>query len=475
MSHPCEMRFVGVKGSFVLVCALALTWIAGGEGCGSSADGRQASGGSSTDTGAAGGVVSASDGGSQGPAGSGGSQDLAGSGGSGGSLASGGSQDGASADGADGVDGADGIDGAGDSGRSAGGGVDGGGTAGTDGAEAGSDPEFDTCYAALEANCVVSDKDTAEKINTAKCKNTTMIPIPLTTGGQYGPMTIKGGPYGAKIDWNQGANTEFVNAVNLSELVCVPVGISTFGQPATVNAELENLRSVDWSLYTIFRPACFKKGEKYPVITWANGTCGEVHGYTGLLGTLASNGFVIVASNSTWTATSPTDKVQLHALDYAKALNEDPSSVLYHKLDLDNVGAMGHSQGAMATGNADDDPRIKAVIFWNTGTSSVKPFLDISGDQDVGTPTLASIKSATESATQPGAWVYYHKILATGGQNTGHLVLMEQPDRVVDLAVAWWKWQLEGDAEAKKMFVGAGCGLCNHLDDYEYGTNGLLK
>ena len=110
-----------------------------------------------------------------------------------------------------------------------------------------------------------------------------------------------------------------------------------------------------------------KAGEKYPVITWANGTCGLTHGYALLLGTVASHGFVIIASNSTWTNTAPTNGVQLRALDYAAALNDDPSSVLYQKLDLDKIGAMGHSQGAAATANADNDPRVKAAIYWNGG------------------------------------------------------------------------------------------------------------
>ncbi len=116
-------------------------------------------------------------------------------------------------------------------------------------------------------------------------------------------------------EWNEGAGTEFVNAVNSLETVCFPIGIETFNEPASVNAELLNLRDVDWSLYTIFRPACMMDGEKYSVITWANGTCGETHGYCVLLATVASHGFVIIASNSTWTQVFPTDGVQLRALD----------------------------------------------------------------------------------------------------------------------------------------------------------------
>src|SRR5579862_7444502 len=224
---------------------------------------------------------------------------------------------------------------------------------------------FDACMAQIQPNCSV----TASKIDSA-CASLTMIPIPLTDGGMYGPVTIDAGPYGGKLDWNQGANTPYVNPVNTAEPICIPVGVDTFMEPASVNAQVLNLRGLDHSLYTIFRPACMKDGETYPVITWANGTCGETQGYAPLLSTVASHGYVIIASNSTWTATAPTDKVQLRALDYAQFLNDDSSSVLYHRLNLDKIGAAGHSQGAQATVNATTDPRIKAAMFYSGGTSN---------------------------------------------------------------------------------------------------------
>jgi hypothetical protein len=336
------------------------------------------------------------------------------------------------------------------------------------------DPDFDACIAALQPNCVAQDMNTAELME-IPCASMTMIPIPLSDGSNYGPKTIVAGAYGGKTEWNEGGGTEFVNEVNGSELLCLPFGIQTFMEPASVNAELLNLRDVDFGLYTIFRPACFKAGETYPLITWANGTCGEIAGYAPLLASLASHGFVIIASNSTWTNTLPTNRVQLRALDYAEALNEDPSSVFYQRLDMTKVGAMGHSQGAAATGTADDDPRVKSVIFWNTGTSNEKPFLDVSGERDVVATTPESLAADVDAATQPGAWVYHHKVLETGGVATGHLVLMMQPERVLDMTVAWWNWQLNGDEEAKKMFVGDDCGLCSSPDDFEFGHNSRLE
>jgi hypothetical protein len=339
----------------------------------------------------------------------------------------------------------------------------------------GSTVSFASCIAALKPNCSVIDQTTAADLE-EPCASLTMIPIPLTDGGAYGPVTIPAGPYGGKLEWNQGAGTPYVNPVNSSEPICLPLGVDTFMEPASVSAQVLSLRGLDHSLYTIFHPACMKDGETYPVITWANGTCGETQGYAPLLATVASYGFVIFASNSTWTATAPTDKVQLRALDYAQYLNALPSSMFYHKLNLDKIGAMGHSQGSQATANASSDPRIKALMFFSGGTSNNEPFVYISADRDIGgTTTPGSLADASAAATQPGAWVYYHQVLETGGTSTGHLVLMEQPDRVVGMTTAWWQWRLNGDLTAKKMFIGASCGLCNQATEFEYGHNALLQ
>ncbi len=342
-------------------------------------------------------------------------------------------------------------------------------------ADAETPQSFEACIGALQPNCSTAEMDTAAKMETP-CASLTFVPVPLTDGGAYGPVKIPGGPYGGQMMWNQGKGTEFVNPVNSAEPICIPTGVQTFKEPASLNAQILNLRGMDHSLYTIFRPACMKDGETYPVITWANGTCGETAGYAPLLSTVASYGFVIFASNSTWTATAPTDKVQLRALDYAKYVNDDPTNVLYHKLNLDKIGAMGHSQGAQATSAASSDPRIKALMFFSGGTSNNEPFVYISADRDIGgSTTPASLADATDAATQPGAWIYYHQVLETGGGSTGHLVLMEQPDRVVGMTIAWWQYMLKDDQTAKAMFVGSNCGLCNQATEFEYGHNALLQ
>jgi hypothetical protein len=323
------------------------------------------------------------------------------------------------------------------------------------------DGSFEACVKALELECSYEEKATP-------CASLRTPRIPLTSGESWGDLALKSGPYGGFVAWNQGE--DFRNPVNVAESTCSFLA-GAFAEPQSVTDDILNLRGQDLGLYTIFRPACMKDGEKYPVITWGNGTCGQSGGYASLLATVASHGFVVIASNSRFTDGG--NKEMLRALDFAQALNDDPDSLYYQRLDLDKIGAMGHSQGASATANAASDPRIKAIILWNGSRSGSKPFLAVSGDRDIGGVTPARMAEAVEMSTLPAAWLYYHQVLETGGSVTGHLTLMEQPERVVEPTVAWWKYMLNDDQEAKKMFEGDGCGLCNNAEEYEFGAKRL--
>jgi hypothetical protein len=77
----------------------------------------------------------------------------------------------------------------------------------------------------------------------------------------------------------------------------------------------------------------------------------------------------------------------------------------------------------------------------------------------------------------------------TGTTAPGHLTLMMEPERVQEVAVAWWDMMLKGKAEAKTMFVGPSCTLCDgsaypsmwspFVQDaataIEYGANTMLQ
>jgi pimeloyl-ACP methyl ester carboxylesterase len=365
-----------------------------------------------------------------------------------GSTNAAGSSAGGGASGASGASGALAMTSAGASGGAGTAGASGTGAAGT------GENSLSECQKALKPKCQMWEK--------AGCSSY------LT--GDVGTL-VKGaefafGPYGSIMEYNVGKGFEVPK--NPSEDGCAAVA-SSFGEPADVTAVTADLKDSDLTLYTVYRPACMNEGEKYPVITWGNGTCGQSESYGPLLRYVASYGYVVFASNSRYTGGNG---AMTKALDFAAAANKDSTSVYYNRLDMTKIGAMGHSQGGMATVTAANDARVSSVIIWNAATSASKPFLSVSGDTDITGFTPASMARDINASAQPSAWLYYHKVPKTGSVS-GHLTLMIQPERVVEPARAWWDYMLKGDTKARDYFIGTNCGLCGKKDEYEFGQKGL--
>jgi hypothetical protein len=253
--------------------------------------------------------------------------------------------------------------------------------------------------------------------------------------------------------------------------------VNLFGEDPNLGTQLlkttQNGVTLDFSLYSVYRPVNWPSG-KLPVITWGNGTCAQPEGYGALLRYVASYGYVVIAANSRWVGNG-TPAPMLHALDFAAAANMDSTSPYYQKIDMTQVGAMGHSQGGSATASAASDSRVKDVIIFNAVDSGVsKPYLTISGDMDITGFTASGMASAVNAATQPAAYLYYHNPAGMGSLR-GHLVLMLSPDRVTGPTVGWWQMMFRNDAAGHALFVGSSCGLCSDATDYAYGANTLLK
>src|SRR6266849_3211358 len=89
-------------------------------------------------------------------------------------------------------------------------------------------------------------------------------------------------------------------------------------------------------------------GFKHPIITWGNGTNGKASDVDYFLKHMASWGFVIIATEDKNTGVGQTI---LDAAKFLVAANGTPG-IFQNKLDVNNVGAMGHSQGATGAINA---------------------------------------------------------------------------------------------------------------------------
>jgi hypothetical protein len=200
-------------------------------------------------------------------------------------------------------------------------------------------------------------------------------------------------------------------------------------------------------------------GFRHPILTWGNGTNATPSKYDGILTHLASWGFVVIASNSGQTG------LGTQILDGALYLvNQDgtPSSIFYQKLDVANVGALGHSQGAGGALNAtiNSGGLITSTItvalpdpfWWTTPVPNMASF--------PSTGQIFFIRGTTDFlATESAALNWYNPV--PGGaakaaqKSAGHNEIQKATTRLKGYVTAWMLYTLRGDANARAAFVGS--------------------
>ena len=108
---------------------------------------------------------------------------------------------------------------------------------------------------------------------------------------------------------------------------------------------------------------------KYPVVLFVNGTGVSASRYKPVFEHLASWGFIAIGNEdpSTWEG-----KKADATLSWLLAANEDETSIFYHKVDTENIGITGHSQGGVGVFSTIHNTEHKdmyrcAVKFLRTG------------------------------------------------------------------------------------------------------------
>jgi hypothetical protein len=129
--------------------------------------------------------------------------------------------------------------------------------------------------------------------------------------------------------------------------------------------ELHYYAAGSWAVtVTIGTECCDSKGDKYdlyyptslgmggfkhPILTWGNGTGSLSSNYTFFLKHMASWGFVIIAPQD---KNAGPGQTMLDGVNFLIAANSNPASIFHNKLDVTQIGAFGHSQGAGGAINA---------------------------------------------------------------------------------------------------------------------------
>src|SRR5260221_2988116 len=157
-------------------------------------------------------------------------------------------------------------------------------------------------------------------------------------------------------------------------------------------------------MYTVFRPTTLgASGFKHPIATWGNGITTTPSLYPGLLGAIASHGFVIVASNST----SVTAQLMTTGLDWMIAQNGTAGDY-QGKLNPACLVTIGYSLGGGAAVGTGAHKDVVATVSMHGGTGASHalhgPLLLFPSTKDTfGTPSGFVTPPFNLSTVQPSS------------------------------------------------------------------------
>ncbi len=231
--------------------------------------------------------------------------------------------------------------------------------------------------------------------------------------------------------------------------------------------------------HTIFRPkelSVFGRKNKLPIIAWGNGACANSPWeHVNFLSEAASHGFLVIAIGTMPRpeegGTRSTSSQLIDAIDWAIAQNSDTTSPYYKKLDITKIAVSGMSCGGLQTLEAAGDRRITTAVICNSGILGDPgrgmpgmPQLTKAQLEKLHTPTLYILGGESDIAYQNGMDDFRrinHVPVFMANLNVGHGGTYGRPHggEFAAVATAWYQWQLKGDKEAAKMFVGESCGL----------------
>ncbi len=231
--------------------------------------------------------------------------------------------------------------------------------------------------------------------------------------------------------------------------------------------------------YEIWYPSEMKESSStYPLVIMANGTGITASKYKSVFKHLASWGFIVVGNED---ENSRTGASTATTLDFMLDLNKDSQSDFYGKIDVDNIGVGGHSQGGVgainAVTNQSNGNYYKALytasttsgffarkealgIDWSYDVSKVNiPYFMVAGTGAFDAGTAEDI-TATEGQGIAPLWSISENYAAIPNTvtkvmarrvNTDHGDMLTHADGYM---TAWFMWLLQGDKEAAKAFIG---------------------
>ncbi|MGJ6967038.1 poly(ethylene terephthalate) hydrolase family protein [Streptosporangium sp. G11] len=206
---------------------------------------------------------------------------------------------------------------------------------------------------------------------------------------------------------------------------------------------------------TLYYPRDIARSDlRHPVIVWGNGTFAFPVVYRDLLLHWAGHGFIVAAAN---TPQSNLGVSMRAGIDLLTRRNADPGSAFHNRVDLERIGASGHSQGGAAAIVVGADPRVDTILPIQPGplaniNAVHGPALLLAGQRDsIVFPAL--VKAFYNAADH---------IPAIYGELRGadHFTVVGGAGPFAAPTTAWFRLHLMGDQAARTEFFGSGCGIC---------------
>lgn len=236
--------------------------------------------------------------------------------------------------------------------------------------------------------------------------------------------------------------------------------------PYAVSSHEDGALQVFEKYLTYYPSELETKAGKWPVIVICNGSGTPLSKYTAVAKHFASWGFIVVGTEEkfSWNAFGAEMSIRYLTLMNDNEKVGDKASVFYQKVDFDHVGIVGHSQGGVGVISAITNTEHKDIyktavalsptnielaktIMWDYDATKIRvPIMLVSGEGggDDWVVTGEQLKAIYDEI--PGGKLMVRR------KNTPHGEVLYSANGYV---CAWFMWQLKGDTEAAKAFVGS--------------------
>ena len=214
-------------------------------------------------------------------------------------------------------------------------------------------------------------------------------------------------------------------------------------------------------------------------MVWGNGACANSPWeHVNFLSEVASHGFLVVAIGQMpaqgqrgGPGGGTKSALLTEAINWAIAQNNDEASQYHQKLETKKIAVAGMSCGGLQALEVATDPRVTTAMICNSGILGNPgggrfgmPPLTKDHLAKLHGPTLYLLGGDSDIAYKNGmddVQRINHVPIFAANLDVGHGGTYGKPHggEFAKVATAWLQWQLKGDKEAARMFVGESCGL----------------